>query len=278
MENTGAALLVMLVCYFIKKIQQKERIAMFEITGGVGFAAGLILLIAAPGNYVRAEVIKNLAPQTDVSLIITFIKRFLKITVNFGDKYGFIIMAAAAILVFDLLFHQKRKLNLFVYIYAIAAMTGVYSMVLSPTFPDRAYLIAFVFCGITLGGIFINFNAPELIKRNNIVILLFILAVLFPSFLQAARNTVSIYLRWKDRIEYITAEKQKGNFDIAVKAPIPSRDKHTAQHGLVDVSDDKDKWQNTDIAKYFGLSSIKRLDDDTEWEPESQKFFKRSRY
>ncbi|MDR1863283.1 MAG: DUF6056 family protein, partial [Treponema sp.] len=77
---------------------------------------------------------------------------------------------------------------------------------------------------------------------------------------------LGIYLRWEKRIEYIMEEKERGNMDIEVKAPIPATDKHAALYGLLDIIDDPNVWPNTAIAEYFGLRSIKRLNNDEPWE------------
>jgi hypothetical protein len=64
-------------------------------------------------------------------------------------------------------------------------------------------------------------------------------------------------MEWNKRIKYIEEEKAKGNFDIELRSTIPVWDKHVASYGLQDIIHNKDEWPNTDIAKYFGLSSIK---------------------
>jgi hypothetical protein len=60
-------------------------------------------------------------------------------------------------------------------------------------------------------------------------------------------------------------EKSKGNFDIELRAPIPVWNRHTALYGLRDIMHGKDEFPNEHIAEYFGLSSIKKIDDDR-WE------------
>jgi hypothetical protein len=141
-------------------------------------------------------------------------------------------------------------------------------MLLAPGFPDRAFLIVIVFSGITLGGILTqcDIKLPAVARRNPVLFTGFLLLLVSFSFLDASRNIVGIYLKWQNRIEYITVEKAKENLDVEVKAPIPATNKHAAAYGLDDVIDDETDWPNTSIAHYFGLKSIKRLDSNEPWE------------
>ncbi|GHV73309.1 hypothetical protein AGMMS49940_06110 [Spirochaetia bacterium] len=52
-----------------------------------------------------------------------------------------------------------------------------------------------------------------------------------------------------------------------MKAPIPATNKHTSLYGLSDVLDDASGWPNTSISEYFGIHSIKGIDNGEPWEP-----------
>jgi hypothetical protein len=269
-ENSAAAVLFLLMVYFIIKLVQRNKIVLFETLGGIGFLIGFILLIAAPGNYKRLDVIIMMMDSGHASeaFIILLLKRFLYISVLFVKNNGCLVMAVSALFGFDYVYHQKRKLNLFSYFYALATIASVYSMMLSPGFPDRAFMIVLVFSGITLGSIIIQYEIviPKIVMRNAVILCIPLTIFFSFSILKASRNILGIYLKWEKRIEYIMAEKERGNMDIEVKAPIPVTDKHAALYGLRDIVDDPNDWPNTSIAEYFGLRSIKRLDNDEPWE------------
>ncbi|GHV65447.1 hypothetical protein FACS1894199_06150 [Bacteroidia bacterium] len=78
---------------------------------------------------------------------------------------------------------------------------------------------------------------------------------------------MGVYLRWKERTQYIVTQKAQGVVDIEVKAPIPAKNKHSALYGLYDMSGDATKWPNTSIAEYFGIHSIKGIDSNEPWKP-----------
>jgi hypothetical protein len=50
MENSASGILVLLIAYFALKFMRKERAALFEITGTLGFMAGFFMLLRARGN------------------------------------------------------------------------------------------------------------------------------------------------------------------------------------------------------------------------------------
>jgi hypothetical protein len=267
-ENTGAAVLFLLIAYFVMKIITKEKISLFEITGAIGFLIGFALLIAAPGNYVRMDSIKEMGGgYYKDALPVMLFKRFINITIIFINNYAIAVIATAAIFAFDLLYRQKRSLNLFSYLYALAAFASAYSMMLAPGFAERSFLPVTVFSGITLGTVLsqLKLQVPAMVKRNYPFALCLLIVVLSPSILKASKNIAGIHLKWQNRVEYILSEKTKGNLDVEVKAPIPADDRHAALYGLTDIADDENDWPNTSIAEYFGLRSIKRLN--TDWGP-----------
>jgi hypothetical protein len=326
--NSGAAVLILLIAYFVTKIIKKDRFTLFEILGAVGFLLSFSFLIAAPGNYARAEVVK----QSDWGwgymndpLLLMLIKRFINITLLlFIRNYGLLFMLISGFFGFELVYKLKRKLPVFSYFYFLAALAGTYSMVLSPTFPDRAFLIVTVFSVITLGNILRQFavlyhqkqklqifkysytltafislfislyyiffspgfpdhafwfiivllgiilgnilrqiETPDIVKRNTVILAALVLICLSVSFLNASKKILGVYLRWYDRIEYIHAEKEKGNLEIEV-SPIKATDRHVALYGLDDVASYKNFYMNYYIVNYFGLKSIKGNDEPME--------------
>jgi len=260
MENSSAAVLFLLIAYYTIKIKMKNKFSLFEILGTIGFLIGFFLLIIAPGNYIRAEYFKN-----NDSLLLMLIKRFISVSKIFIKNHGFSLVLISVFLGFDLVYHQKRKLPIFSFFYLLATLAGTYSMILSPIFPDRAFLIITVFSIITLGSILVHFEfrIPEIIKRNTAILTVIILIGLCLSLMNSYKKIIGVYLRWYDRYEYILAEKEKGNLEIEV-TPIEITDFHVALYDLGDISSDKNNWVNASIASYFGLKSIKSNDEPME--------------
>jgi hypothetical protein len=111
----------------------------------------------------------------------------------------------------------------------------------------------------------LEIQTPEIIKRNSVLLVCIVSILLSIPVFAACKNTFGIYTKWQKRIEYITSEKKKGNLDIVVKAPIPAYDQHAASTGLYDITNDKNAAVNVWIAKYYGLRSIKGVENDEPW-------------
>jgi hypothetical protein len=317
-ENSSAAVLVLLIAYFVTKIIRKNKFTLFEILGTVGFLIGFSLLIAAPGNYVRVEVFKqNGWGYSNDPLLLMLIRRFIDVTLLFIRNHGLLFMLISVFFGFDLVYKLKRKCPVFSYFYFLSALAGTYSMVLSPSFPDRAFLIVTVFSVLTLGNILRQFallyqqeqklqifkysyaltafislyymfffpdfpdrafwgivvllviilgnilrqtETSDIVKRNTVILAALVVICLSVSFLNASKKILGVYLRWYDRVEYILAEKEKGNLEIEV-SPIKATDRHIASYGLSDIYSDENIWPNTITARYFGLKSIKSNDE-----------------
>ena len=79
-ENTSFGLIVLLVSILIINRINKEKISKWKISGLIGVIIGFIIMIAAPGNYVRsAEFVDN------DFIIIKWIKRFANCTLGLKD-------------------------------------------------------------------------------------------------------------------------------------------------------------------------------------------------
>jgi hypothetical protein len=53
------------------------------------------------------------------TMVTMLLKRFSEVNLIFLRNHGFILIAPAALVAFDLLYFQKRRLNLFSYFYAL---------------------------------------------------------------------------------------------------------------------------------------------------------------
>jgi len=257
-ENSGAAILLFLVVYALYKIVNKNKFRLFEILGFAGFLIGFTLLISSPGHSVRMEIIRAYGwGYMDYPTLEMLFNRFIFITKTLWTYHGFLLLGISAFLAFDLIYHRKKKLHLFSYLYALMAIVGTYSMVLAPFFPSRVFLVIAVFLIITLGHILsqTDLKIPNIIKRNSVIIVSVVTILFSVSIIHATRDILQTYVQWHERIEYIYAEKNKGNFDLEV-APIHAHRKHNALFGLSDVSANPEDWNNGITARYFGLNSI----------------------
>ena len=259
-ENSGSAVLVFLIVYISIKMHKKVKFVLFEILGIIGFLIGFVLLISAPGNYARAEAEYQIS-SNNFLFIMNVLERFLSITFTSLQNYSLLILIVSIFIIFDLQFHKKQKVHGFSYYFIIAALAGLYSMVLSPVFPLRVYFIVYVFGVIALGNILgqMQLSMPGIIKRNFPIIIICAMLFLSFSFLQAGRNIVGTYIRWYDFIVNIQTETKNGNYIIEAN-PFAIPLKHNATYGIDDVFKNLDYWLNVVASRYFGIESIIGVD------------------
>jgi hypothetical protein len=161
----------------------------------------------------------------------------------------------SALLIYEL-FHRKEKINLFTWFYLLAAVVSVFSMSVSPSFPERALLITIVFSCIPLLGLCrqIKINLPANLKRN---MALLIMIGFLGSYLVASRNIVGVYLKTQKRTQYIIEQKEKGILDIEITSAIPAGNEHSAFWGQEDLTVNPDSWLNIQVAAFYEIKTIK---------------------
>ena len=167
-ENTGAAILALLILYATYKKYKNLQFELWEINGIIGFIIGYVLLVIAPGNYVRAEGAFN------KSLLDIFLRN---IRFCFKRLYisGFPILSFALI---ASVYHKQIKDNLskfyLPFVYLFAALVAHFSMVASPEFPPRS-TVPVVFFGI----IAVCNLLSELDLKLNVVFNRFLICIYF---------------------------------------------------------------------------------------------------
>ena len=130
-------------------------------------------------------------------------------------------------------------------------------MVLSPTFPLRAWFGAIVF--MLIGCFQLIYDLKIILKPFKVMIVTTVIIISFiylPQYINTGKEILELNRVWRYRNEYIESEKEKGNLDIEV-APYTSLNSHNPVYGLSDIAPNEDDWPNPDIAKYFQIDSIK---------------------
>lgn len=159
-ENTGAGLIVMIMLFLLYYKKQQWNVPVWAYTGLIGVLIGYTVMIAAPGNAVRAS-----ASNSEISLfILTY--RFFKYSITFITTLGLLNVAFS--ILFYIIYKQKkenyRQILFKSLIFEIGTFIAVYSMLLSPSFPDRAWFGVITYNIIAVGILLIN--ADLLIIRN----------------------------------------------------------------------------------------------------------------
>lgn len=251
-ENTSFGLLVIILGILTtRKLEyKKQKLPIWTKTGLIGTLVGFIILIIAPGNFIRKEVFAD-----ENFIIIKLIKRIAKYTMHLAD-YLLPLIVIASILISIILYH-KKKIKPTIFIYLIGAFFTIYSMTLSPTFPPRAWFGVAVFMIIAI--INLLFETIELhrlykyVYINSIIIFSFIF---ISSYVKAYDDISMLKITWNYRKELIETEKNNGNYNIIVEL-YETDNKHNPSYGLIDLNETSYDWPNPEVANHFKINSIR---------------------
>jgi hypothetical protein len=243
-ENSASGILVLLIAYFSLKFMRKERAALFEITGTLGFMAGFFMLLRSK---------HNLFPGFG-ELVINSAKVFCQFLLTDGYLFALIVILGVEHIVY-----KKRKAPIPVYGYFAAGLGSVAAMVIPVYFGGRSCFFTQTIFIITLMSLVFEI-AQYTPKKHVFYSLIFVFFVFLPSFYSGTKSIAKSWLLYSAREQYILAEKEKGNMNIKVKAPIPVEDTHAGLYGGIDILSDPDDIQyithNSAKVTWYGIQSL----------------------
>lgn len=149
-ENSAAAMILIAMFFVYTYYRKQLSIPKWAINGILGAIIGYLCMILAPGNMARA----NTAMSFD---LYVFLYRFVQHTLSLINYCGILIILY--LILTALIFSVKTKdiLNRTItpsFIFMVGFLAAVYSMILSPTFPPRAWFGAITFIIIAIGIVY----------------------------------------------------------------------------------------------------------------------------
>ena len=245
-ENTAFGLIIIIASFILIEKHEKEIISKWKISGLIGAIIGFIVLIAAPGNYVRKAKM-----DIEGSMIINWIKRFIDCTEGVRDYLLPLIIVILILLSYYK--YKNKKVNLKVFSYIFGSFVSVYAMVLSPQFPIRAWLGIIVFliipCIILVDKIVLPHHIIKYLVIDGIIVLSFI-AILDSYQLTLDLKHYDDTLKYRE--EYIEKHKEKDTFEFQAYV---INNKRTPIHGP-DLTSDKKNWLNKAQARHYGVKYL----------------------
>ena len=250
-ENAGASLVFMGIAYLIvEKFVSHKKINKIIVTGIIGTIIGFVIMILAPGNYARSTYYPN-----EEFFLFSWIKNAISITQT-GINYFYLLIVAIVIIISIYVYH-KQKIDKIIYFFLFGIVVGTYSMIVSPTFPERSWTIVLIYIVIIFGNLLSSLKEKSRLKIFIIVDAIIISSFLFiNSYLLASKDSYHFYNIWQERIEEIEQGKKKEIEDYEFE-PFYTTRKQSASFGLGDIFEGKDDPNNMCYARYFNVKSIK---------------------
>lgn len=251
-ENIGAALIVMSIMYMLFTCIKFHRLPVFEIVGIFGNIVGFLLLIFAPGQQMRLGNSGGFGDFGDI------IERFINITELYFEKFGILLIPILIIFAIGLIRHRKISNVTETLIYFVGMLVSVYSMTLSPYFPERVLSGPCILSAITIISLiewaFGDISALPKVVLGLIISLLLIFVVTV-TFSEAYSELSEIHTASLVRENVIRIQKNNGNSEIEVPS-IYAASRYSPFDSYGDLNDDSDTWPNSALAMYYGVDKI----------------------
>ena len=246
-ENSSFALIV--ITFLTILVTRKDKINKWKISGLIGNIVGFLVMILAPGNYVRNAGIVDDMP---------FFNKILDRTITYtGNIVRFMLpLIILAIVLVTIYVYKKKKINKSVFIFFIGSFFAVYSMLLSPQFPERSWLSPVLF--LVIGNmILINdlYDVHKIFKFLLIDSILILTVIYIGDYGILSRDINILRKTWAARIEEINNIKNEKNTNLEFDAYYSTNWKNP-NFGLVDLTSEVDEWPDKDISAYYGIDSI----------------------
>lgn len=251
-ENTSAGLIIILVfSLIINKVETKKfELSKTRLFGIIGTLAGFIIMICAPGNYIRSAEFKD-----DTFIIIKIIKRTLDITNNLENII--LPLLIVIIILISLKIYHKKKIEKETYTFILGGFAAIYAMVLSPTFPERAWTGAIIFFVIAIIILVYDLDTINRIYKFILVDFCIILSIIYVSqYMDLARNINYLRNTWNYRVDVINESDKDKMFEFYKYETYNPRN---PVYGLDDIGYDPNAWPNGSISKYYGIKGIKAI-------------------
>lgn len=250
-ENSVPAAIFLIIYYIITMKKHNTGGILFIIMMLVSMVTGFLVMLTAPGNFIRMTYFKENG---------TFFEKILSRLDSMNDKfiqYIFILFLIALIMVvIARLFYLNKNMESEMFL--IASLISFYSMCLSPTFPLRASISSVYLLVISI-IMSISVIGRINIKAGILVILIFIgsLGYMFYKTVPSAVIANKEYLgKYSARELIIIDNKTFGKVEDIEVPSVETNNKYVAAYELGDVKSNRDDWINQAIARYYGVKSI----------------------
>ncbi len=276
-ENAGAMLIFTLPAflYFYKKHGVKWQAWMF--TGWAGTIAGIVSIIISPGQQTRLS-------NSGGSGIGLWIRNIFRYSFYMLKYCWFLILLIAILLVVYFVMQKKNNRDFAInsilvdipeaseskifirifgvpMVYAFAVIVSVYSMIVSPDFPKRAWVLSICLMIILIIQMYdrvkYQFTVEQVESRMATFIFVLIAANIFV-FISAVQSLGAVNSLWKSRMEIFEQAKQEGAYSVDVDV-IRGNSRYSCYPPTGDLKEDPDVWPNTVFEEYYGIEKIRGI-------------------
>ncbi len=239
-ENTACGVFAGRMIWLFLRKKRGARITVFEIISFAAEAAGILLLLFSPGNFLRASA--------GHVIIISRIRDML-ITLLYVVAYA----SPLAVCAWLPLPKDARLRERFLVLISAGLLSGI-AMLASPEFSPRSLTGMSV---LLLSSLFIvlprDLKASVFPRCAGFVAFTLVTSLVFVSGWEASKEVKGHTEAWKQEITKIEKAAEEGQDSVLVHE-IPSRGRYTVD---IFLSENPGNWPNATLGRYYRIQILK---------------------
>ena len=236
-ENTAAGILAAGALLFVTEWKRQGRLDKAWLAGLLLEAAGVALMLLAPGNRERAGA------YVMGNIFLEYGRRTVYVL-----YYGLRFCGIVGIPMITLLWLNRKRDPFTVHrlVCALAALLAILALVGSPEVSDRTYLGPFV---LLLSQCVAEARLALQGKKEPRFMPAALLALSLGLFILAGHEVHLHAQRWQQQLDRIEAARQAGETAVTLE-PVPSRSRYTMS---IPLEQEPDLWPNRTLSRWSGL-------------------------
>jgi len=255
-ENMAVTLVFILVVFIAYCLHSNRRMQRWVFTGFMGTIVGSILLIAAPGNYVRY----NDFAQTD-SVVSRYGSQFVEAV---AGLYYYSLPLIFIFFLFCVLYYTnpRKEVSKDVIFFSVlmfgGAIIAALAMTAAPFFPGRASFGLNIFFIVAISVLYANLNFYKaLVKGLTYISIIFGLLFFAADYYRGYRELKNAHDVLAERIVQMNIAKAKGETDIVFEGE--SLHPQTRFFHYWELFPYEFDWNNRMFSRYYGIKSVKMI-------------------
>ncbi|MBK5719952.1 hypothetical protein JGH11_03615 [Dysgonomonas sp. Marseille-P4677] len=257
-ENMSVAIIIYVVLCLFLLFLEKKQVPRWAIVGLIGVSIGCILLLTAPGNYIRLEVTKRGLAERG---LVGYDLLYLSIRNTMKYLWHYVLPLLFIYLVFLFLYYKSPK-NLLVrrqiiissVLLILTAIIAHLAMIVSPMFHLRSLFGIIILLIASIGLIYANIDYRKIhIKVLNFLMINILFLIFGWTYYKQYNDVSTISSFWHNREDFIKEQKNKGIDTIVFTERSPMEHKYF----IYEMSTEPNVWENIEYSRYYGVRWVK---------------------
>lgn len=254
-ENTSGGAILIILLFTLHYYYKKHRVEKWMLSGISGLFLGFIMLLLAPGNKIRGELMKA---EESYQGIAALISRGLKIFKAIDEHLLIYLLIICFLGTY--FYYKKYKIEEFIEV-AIFTLSGLATagvLIFTAEPMARAYFGANIYVMIAA------VQMIQLIRQEDILFITLrtggtigLTLILFFTYIEQGANLARILREVRERENYIIQETEKGHYNLTLPKLRPQFETRFSFMYDNDISLEEEFWINKVYCIRYGLESIK---------------------